>query len=83
MNLMLFYDGSKTIQPRIQVPAPWFGSFISDKTGAEAGVEYVGSQYSRILAPFQEPTLPDPVEPSVARPFYGQLTFYVAPPFLY
>ena len=54
VNLMLFYDGSKTIQPRIQVPAPWFGSFISDKTGAEAGVEYVGSQYSRILAPFQE-----------------------------
>ena len=54
MNLMLFYDGSKTIQPRIQVPAPWFGSFTSDKTGAEAGVEYDGSLYSRILAPFQE-----------------------------
>ena len=54
MNLMLFYDGSKTIQPRIQVPAPRFGSFTSDKTGAEAGVEYDGSLYSRILAPFQE-----------------------------
>ena len=54
VNLMLFYDGSKTIQPRIQVPAPRFGSFTSDKTGAEAGVEYDGSLYSRILAPFQE-----------------------------